>query len=230
MAPMTAKTNASIVYFESEGRQNLHEVVRVIRRALRKRPELRTLKMVIFTAEGQGPAIAYNMLREHRPKMIAVTFPLDFSVKLPDSEDRYFPRISEEVRRFFKVYEIDVIVPPDLPFDCIEGLDGHNQQVDLIKKTIAMFGSGFSLCIQAILRACDVGALDEGELVIGMSGDIAGLFIASNTKHFLNKANGLQDVEILCKPRCLTISRRAPAQSNPISTAKILEGEAPPSQ
>jgi hypothetical protein len=219
------KTCAQIVYFDSEGRQNLDEVLRVIKKALKNREELRSLKLVIFTAEGQGPAIAYNKLGEFRPKIIAVTFPGHFSVKRPDSDERYFPRISDDIRGFFNGVKIDVVVPPSLPFDTIDGLDAHNQQVGVIQKTIAMFGAGFGLCIQAVLRACDVGLVGEGERVIAMSGDTAGLFIASTTQHFLNKGNGLQIQEILCKPRNLTISRPAPRILAEPQGQKVLEGE-----
>ena len=223
------KTCAQIVYFDSEGRQNLEEVLRVVKKALKKREELRTLKIVIFTAEGQGPAMAYNMLREFRPKIIAVTFPVHFSVKRSDGEGRLFPRIREDIRDFFNGVKIEVVVPPSLPFDEIGGLDGHNQQVKLIRQTIAMFGSGFGLCIQAVLRACDVGLLDEGELVIAMSGDTAGLFVASSTQHFLNAQNGLQVQEIFCKARNLTISRPRPIALAEPQQQKALEGEVPKS-
>ena len=95
MGAMTnKKIGAQIVYFESEGRQNLDEVLRIIKKTLNKRQELRSRKLVIFTAEGQGPAMAYNKLREFKPRMIAVTFPVHFSVKMPDSDVRFFPRIS----------------------------------------------------------------------------------------------------------------------------------------
>jgi hypothetical protein len=106
-------------------------------------------------------------------------------------------------------------------------MEGHNQQVELIRKTIAMFGAGFGLCVQAVLHACDMGAVQEGEAVIAMSGDTAALLIASTTAHFLNKSNGLQIQEIFCKARSLTISRRAP---KPLMEAegKVLEGEISP--
>jgi hypothetical protein len=226
MANVNSKNYAAqIVYFNSEGRQNLAEVLRIIKRVLKKREELRSLKIVIFTAEGQGPAMAYNKLAEFMPKMIAVTFPVHFSVKLKDTEERYFPRIPDNIQQLFYGMQIDVVVPPSLPFDLIEGMDGHNQQVKVINQTIAMFGSGFGLCIQAVLRACDVGLLEEGEQVIAMSGDTAGLFVASTTSHFLNKANGLQVQEIFCKPRNLSISRPALKRLAEPQEKKILEGE-----
>jgi hypothetical protein len=218
-------SSTQIVYFDSEGRQNLDEVLRVVKKALSKREELRSLKIVFFTAEGQGPALAYSKLREYKPKMIAVTFPLHFSVKRAENDERYFPKIADDIRCFFDGVKIDVVVPPSLPFDSIDGLNGHNQQVEVIRQTIAMFGSGFGLCIQAVLRACDVGLLNEGELVIAISGDTAGLFVASATSHFLNQKGGLQVQEIFCKARKLTISRPTIKQLEEPQEKRLLEGE-----
>jgi hypothetical protein len=67
--------------------------------------------------------------------------------------------------------------------------------------------------------------LNEGDLVIAMSGDTAGLFVASNTQHFLNAQNGLQVQEIFCKARNLTISRPRPKSIAAPQQQKILEGE-----
>jgi hypothetical protein len=229
MDRLTQRKYSSIAYFEAEGRQNLNHVLRMIKKVLKKREDLRHLKLVIFTAEGQGPAIAYSVLREFATKIVAVTFPPRFSVKPANSEERYFPRIPDELRGFFAGAKVEVIVPPTLPFDSVNGLEGHNQQVEIVKSTIAVFGSGFSLSIQAVLLACDLGHLEEGEQVIAMSGDTAGLFVASTTAHFLNKTNGLQIQEIFCKPRGFTISRRKPIFESQ-GPQKVLEGKINPTE
>jgi hypothetical protein len=230
MAVMNSPTKSVIFYFESEGRDNLEEVLKVLKKTLRAREDLRGLKIVVFTAEGRGPALAYNRLGEFSPKMIAVTFPRGFSVR--NAEGRaYCPRIADTILKFFRGVEIEVIVPPRLPFDLIDGMDGHNQQMQLIRKTIAMFGSGFELCLQAVICACDAGHIEEGESVIVFSGDTAGLVVSSSTKHFLNPQRGLGIQEIFCKPRRLTISRPKPkepkesAPALPVATPKTLEGE-----
>lgn len=209
------KYPSQIVYFESEGREdNLQQVIRVIKKSLKKREELRALKLVIFTAMGQGPALAFKELMGYSPKIIAVTFSLDFSVKIADGEERFFPRIPTQVRKFFNGVEITVVPPAPLPFDSIEGMDWHNQQMKTVKDTIALFGGGFNACIQAVLRACDAGELVPGERVIAMSGDCAALITASTTTKFLT-AEGLCIHEILCKPRNFTIARRpAPASQS----------------
>jgi hypothetical protein len=222
MAGMNNATKSSIFYFETEGRiNNLEDVLKVLRKILKSREDLRELKIVVFTAEGRGPALAYNQLGEFSPRMIAVTFPRGFTIKGPNGP--YCPQIAENVLKFFKGVEIDVITPPRLPFDFIEGLDAHNQQMRLVSQTISIFGSGFALCLQAVMCACDMGFVKEGETVIAFSGDTAGLFVASPTKRFLNPQFGLAVQEIFCKPRNLTISRPKPRLIDP--ETKTIEGE-----
>jgi len=219
-----SKYPSQIVYFESEGRDgNLQHVIRVIKKFLKKRYEMRSLKLVIFTARGEGPMVAFKELIDYSPKIIAVTFPLDFSIKVPDSDERFFPRIPEQVKNFFTGVGISVVSPAPLPLDSIEGMESHNQEAKIVKDTIAIFGGGFTNCIQAVLRACDAGEVAPGERVIAMNGDCAAVMTACMTKKFLT-SEGISIHEILCKPRNLTIAR--PKQATwPTSTAEVLPPE-----
>lgn len=206
------KYPSQIVYFEREGRDNLGEVLRVVKKTLRKRTDLRALKLVIFTAEGEGPWMAYNQLDdEFDTKIVAVTFPLDYSAKYKD--ERIFPRIPDKVKKFFDGVGIMVVSPGPLPFDLIEGLEQHNQQMKIIRDAITIFGGGFTLCIQAVLRACDSGLVMPGEQVIAMGGDCAALITAGMTNKFLTK-NGISVDEILCKPRKFNIARADRSKSS----------------
>ena len=217
---MQSRRAHQILYFDAEGRRNLPEVIRVVKQKLKSREELRSLKMVVLTAEGEGPLLAYNSLVVYEPKIIAVTFPLAFSAKRKD-RSYYQPRISERQRRFFDGVGISVVVPDTLPFDFIEGMEAHNQQVRLAKDAITLFGGGFAICVQAVLRACDAGAVEVGERVIAISGDCAALVTASTTGKFLSRDGGLSINEIFCKPRNLTIARPIPARS----PSKVIERE-----
>jgi hypothetical protein len=198
------------VYFDQEGRANLGHVLRVIKKTLRKRPELRGTKLVIFTAIGEGPALAYSLLGEFDPRIIAVTFPPDFSVK---RGNRVFkPEIAPRLRAFFAGVNITVLTGR-LPFDEIEGAVVHNEQVKLIREVLGLWGGSFSLIVQAVLQACDRGEVEQGEMVIGMAGDSAALITASSTTKFLSKEGGFAINEVLCKPRRLTVSRPHPPQT-----------------
>ena len=203
---MSETSHSQIVYFEREGRENLRYVLRVLKKAFRKRQELRSLKLVIFTAMGEGPALAYNELGEFDLRIIAVTFPVGFSFKQEGGEQRVFPRIPPKVKKFFDGVDIRVLQPATLPFDSIEGLQAHNDQMQVIKDAITLFGGSFTLCVQAVLHACDAGEVEAGELVVAMTGDCAAIVTGSTTAKFLT-AGGLSINEILCKPRNLTIAK-----------------------
>ncbi len=98
-----------IVYFDTEGRTNLPEVIRVVKQKLKSREELRALKIVVLTAEGEGPLLAYNNLGMYDPKIVIVTFPLSFSVKGKD-DTRHYPKISERLKKFFVGLEFPIVV------------------------------------------------------------------------------------------------------------------------
>lgn len=219
--------SASITYFNEEGRENLVEVLRVIQRRLKKHPHMRELKLIIFTAYGEGPARAYNMLQEFEPRIIAVTCPPGFSVKR--GEDTYNPEISPKLRQFFDGVGIQVLTGR-LPFDSMDGMDGHNREMQLLRNSLSIFGGGIVPCLQAVLQACDMGAVEIGEQVIAMSGDWAVLITASTTANAFTREKGVAVNEILCKPSKFDICRVPPVLTGTEQTQegkKILEGEVP---
>jgi len=207
---MTDKVTFGISYFEQEGRHNLPEVLNRVKSAFAKREDIRTCKIIIFTALGEGPALAYNKLKEYDPKIIAVTFPPDYSVKKKSDEGQEIETpifISERLRKFFDGVGVKVL-SDRLPFEGFDGVDSVKQQMKLIKDVLSLFAGGFSLCVQAVLQACDMGAVTLGEKVVVITGDCAALVTASSTTKFLTYDEGLSINEILCKPRNLSITRK----------------------
>src|SRR5260221_8569034 len=84
--------------------------------------------------------------------------------------------------------------------------------MQLIKDVLNVFGGGFSLCVQAVLSACDHGEIATGEKVLSVTGDVAAVLTATTTERFLSKTEGIVVNEILCKPRNLTITRKRTSQ------------------
>lgn len=197
-------------YFEREGRQNLPHVLNVVKKAFKKRDDVRVCKLVIFTAVGEGPALAYNKLKEYKPKIIAVTFPPGFSVKRKNDDGNTIEmavHLSDELKNFFDGVGITVLTGR-LPFDGFDAVDSIKQQMKLIRDTLSLFGGGFSLCVQAVLQACDMGAIEIGEKVVAISGDCAAIMTASTTVKFLSFDGGLSVNEILCKARNFNVTRK----------------------
>jgi len=208
------KIFSGIVYFEKEGRQNLPYVLNAVKNAFRKREDIRACKIVIFTSEGQGPAIAYTKLKQYKPRIIAVTFQPGFSIKRTTSDGTEVETpigLSNDLKKFFDGVEVPVL-SSKLPLDGFDGASSIRQDLKLIKDVLSLFGGGFSLCVQAVLQACDMGAVGIGERVVVITGDCAALVTASNTAKFLSVEDGLSINEILCKPRNLSITRRPAKQ------------------
>jgi hypothetical protein len=182
----------SILYFEEEGRkENWPNVLRQVKRLFQQRPEVHSYKVIVYTAIGEGPVAAYNLLQEWDAKIIAVTLPPDFIV-VRDGQ-KVSPKIPPKARAFFDGVQIPVI-SSRLPFQRIEGATAHNEQMALICDVLSLFGGSFA----------------QGEKVIMITGDSAAIVTASTTAKFLTREEGLSINEIICKARHFTIARGLP--------------------
>jgi hypothetical protein len=199
-------------------------VLKVVRNRLSRKPELRNLKIVIFTAYGEGPARAFKMFEEYDPKIIAVTCPPDFTVKHEDHI--YKPQIDPKLRKFFDGVGITVLTGR-LPFDAIEGMDAHNREVQVVRNALSIFGGGVVPCLQAVLQSCDMGTVEVGEKVIAISGDWAVLMTASTTSAAFGREHGVSINEIFCKPNTFDLCRKfipeIPAATS--TESDVIEGE-----
>jgi hypothetical protein len=196
----------SITYFLQEGRDNLSECLKIAFQVAKKQ---NVEKVVMFTARGDGILLALNTLcplDEYKDiKLVAVTF----------SPGRLFTkdgkplevRISDEAEKAMKERGIPV-VRAHLPFDPIappfKDRGVLAQDLSLVESALNIFGGGMSLCVQAVLLACDAGAVALGEHVIAMTADTAILVQAAPTARMLRE---LTIREILCKPAILSIGR-----------------------
>ena len=117
------------------------------------------------------------------------------------------------------------IVKAHSPFDPItspgrqRGVLG--QDLSLVGDALDVLCGSMSLCVQAILLACDAGAVSLREHVIALTSDTAVLAQASNTSRMLSD---LIIREILCKPAVLTVSRKEIADKVPVQL-ELVPGE-----
>ena len=213
-------------YFDSEGRENLKQVLRVVKRSLRNSEEMRNLKLVFFTAYGEGPLLATQTLKEWTPKIIAVTFPPTFKVRR--GEEWVTPTLTKEVDTFLRDMDVRIITAR-LPLDTMVGAESHSREMDTIKNALAMFGESFPLCVQAVLQACDFGFVENGESVIGITGDTAAIIRACPTENFLSPRSLFFVREFLCKPAVRELNRKLHGKPEAI-IQKTLEGNVQPIQ
>ncbi|MGE5113887.1 MAG: hypothetical protein ACM3JB_23735 [Acidobacteriaceae bacterium] len=144
-------------------------------------------------------------LTEYR-RLVAVTFPVGkpftnaagehLKVEIPTT-------LREEMRQ-----RGIPVVRAHLPFDPISGTYPSRgvlgQDLNLVANALNMFGGSMSLCVQAIVMACDAGEVQPGDHVIALTSDTAILAQAAPTANMLK---GLAIREVLCKPAIYTIGR-----------------------
>jgi len=205
---MTNKFSAPTTYFLSEGRDNLRECLAIAFEAAKQH---NISKIVIFTAEGEGIRLALEEFslspRYDKTRLVGVTFPN--GKRFTDANGNpLHVEIPKELERHFKSLDIPII-RAHLPFDPIAP-PFHDrgvlaQDLSLVGEALNMLCGSMSLCVQAIVLACDAGAVALGEHVIALTSDTAILAQATCTRMMLSD---LIIREILCKPAVFTIGRQ----------------------
>jgi hypothetical protein len=206
----------STTYFLQEGRENTRECLKVAFQAAKQQS---ISKLVIFTARGEGIRIAlqdFCSQDEYKNiRLVAVTFPFGKNFTNPDGTVLTVA-IDQANEILFRESGVPII-RAHLPFDPIAPLSykqGGNlgQDLSLIGEALNIFGGSMSLCVQAILMACDAGAVALAEHVIALTSDTAILAQGTCTRHMLGQ---LVIREILCKPAVLTVGRQEVAEKLP---------------
>ena len=209
---MQSHFRAPTTYFLAEGKENLTECLAVAFDAAREHD---IGKIIIFTAEGEGIRLAIENFRSQPQfqgiKLVGVTFPK--GKRFTDATGR--PRrveIPPDLESQFQSQGVPII-RAHLPFDPILPPFGDRgvlaQDLSLVGDALNMFCGSMSLCVQAVVLACDAGAVGMGEHVIALTSDTAILARASCTRQMLSS---LVIREILCKPAILTIGRKEVAE------------------
>jgi hypothetical protein len=204
---MQSQFTTSATYFLQEGRENLHECLKIAFQTAKKQ---HIDKVVMFTARGDGILLALNTLcgqDDYKDiKLVAVTFSPTRMFTTPEGNPMVVS-ISPEADEAIKKNKIP-LVKAHLPFDPIAPPFNDRgvlaQDLSLVESALNIFGGGMSLCVQAVILACDAGAIGLGEHVIAMTADTAILVQASSTARMLRE---LIVREILCKPAILSIGR-----------------------
>jgi hypothetical protein len=213
----------SITYFAEEGKNNLSECLRlsfetVVRFGLEK--------LVIFTGVGEGiqQAIDEYLSQDayRHIRVVGVTFAQGFEVRQNGQATAHdFP---SELRRSFLGHGIP-IVRAHLPFDPISmQYQQHGvlaQDLGIVGNALNIFCGSMSLCVQALLMACDAGEIEIGEHVVVMTSDTALIARAAPTSRLLTD---LIVRQIICKPAFLTVAKSEKAlEGVEIPTPNVIE-------
>lgn len=221
---MPTSFDYSTTYFWQEGKPNLHDCLRIAFDAAKKHA-VRTI--VIFTGVGDGIRVAcehYLSQEEYAGiRIVAVTFPHGHKFDISDADSQWIT--SQGIS----------LVRAHLPFDPIRTqYQGHGilgQDFSLLGNVLTIFGGSMSLCVQAVLMACDAGIVRQGEHVISLTSDTSILVRSAPTSHLLTD---FMVREIFCKPVVMNISKKetlelglsATTLEDPSATPpKLIEGK-----
>jgi hypothetical protein len=188
--------------FESEGKHNARNTIRIVAKAATK---LDVRKIVVFASSAQN-VLALRKAASPDCGILAVTFPAGLTAMTDDMEPIMMGMPSRVDRRELREAGIHVhqgVMPLRALGENISPI------IDAMQRVFSLLGGGTELCVQAVLMATDAGYLTEGERCIVMSADTALVMRAGNAFRFL-KPNSRAAIEhILCKPLEYQISRRA---------------------
>ena len=193
-------------YFDGEGRDFMEPC---LRHTFKWCDEHGVGKVVIFTGTGEGPMFAArNLLPDYESiTAVAVTPPAGrLYVRDPTKAERELVRsgVPPRIQQFLQAFGVPVI-SANLPFKRMEG--DQASPWPQVERAYGVLGGGFSLCVQAVLVACDAGRVAVGERVAAATADTAIVAIASRTETFLSPTEGLLVEHILCRPSRYTISK-----------------------
>lgn len=225
---MQDQFTAPITYYLQEGKANLRQTIKIALEAA-KAHSINTV--VIFTSKGEGVRVAHDAIHTSGSQLtnidlIAVTFPQGFHF-VDEKQQPMDVDISPENKDLFRRENIP-LVRAHMPFHPIPPFFKNRgvlaNDLSLVENALNVFGGSMSLCVQAVLMACDAGVVPIGEHVIACTSDTAILAKATCTTRLLTE---FIVREILCKPAVFDIGMKEnketalPDQNQP----PMLEGE-----
>jgi len=161
-------------------------------------------KILVFTADGEGPFELRKQLGNNEDiDIIAVSFPnlMPFFQKETDGDIKeFFPKTSyDEHKEKFQNENIK-LVQGVMPFEEVIIPGANDTKLKAIKESLNLFSGGLKLCVQAALMATDSGAIKPGEEIISMSADTSIITNGANSRFLFHPTKGLKINKIICKP------------------------------
>jgi hypothetical protein len=206
---MQNQFTAPITYYLQEGKVNLRQTIKI---ALEAAKAHRVHIVVVFTSQGDGVRLAFDEI--HAPgstmehvRLVAVTFPQGMHF-VDDQKAPMHVDISSENKELFQKENIPVVrahmpFAPIPPFFKDRGVLAND--LSLVENALNIFGGSMSLCVQAVLMACDAGHVSIGDHVVACTSDTAILAKATCTTRLLTE---FVVREILCKPALFDIGKK----------------------
>ncbi|HET9285446.1 MAG TPA: hypothetical protein VFR24_26135 [Candidatus Angelobacter sp.] len=206
---MQDQFTAPITYYLQEGKANLHQTVKI---ALEGAKAHNVKTVVIFTSQGEGVRVAHDAIQAPGSpfadiNIVAVTFPQGMQF-VDEKQQPMLVDILPENKDLFRRENIP-LVRAHMPFHPIPPFFKNRgvlaNDLSLVENALNIFGGSMSLCVQAVLMACDAGIVPIGDHVITCTSDTAVLAKATCTTRLLTE---FIVREILCKPAIFDIGMK----------------------
>lgn len=175
-----------IVYFETPGRRNTEETLRLVDERAKARE---ITKIILASTRGDTARLAAERFAGTQIEMVVVPHQYGFG------EAQRFPSelVSELQQKGHRVHFGTMLFHTD-------GFYG-TRAPSVMATLLRIFCQGMKVCIEIILMAVDGGCVADGEKVIAVTGtgrgaDTAVVAIAAPS----NKLSELHITEIICKP------------------------------
>jgi hypothetical protein len=197
-------------YLAGEGREFMQECIRLSAAAC-LRLSVRT--MIIFTGTGEGLRFAASEILPQPPyedlHLVGVTPPAGRAYKTnPGDPNSPMVRAGISPALRDELWDLDIeLVSAHLPFKEIHNGRERSSEWSRVAEAYSVLGGGFALGIQAVLMACDAGAVQSGERVLAVTADTSFVAIACRTESFLSPTEGLLVEHFICRPMRYPVSK-----------------------
>ena len=175
-----------VVYFETAGKENTYEVLRLVKERARVRG---IKKIVLASTRGDTARKAADFFNGSDLRLVVIPHQFGFG------EQQRFPLelANELVNKKHHVHFGTMLFHTD----DLYGVRAPRLMATLLR----VFCQGIKVCVETILMACDGGLIEQGEKVIAVAGTGAGADTAVvATAAPSTKLTELHINEIVCKP------------------------------
>jgi hypothetical protein len=175
-----------IVYFETVGKENTPEVLRLVRERAQERG---ITKVVLASTRGDTARVAADAFAGSDIRLVVIPHQFGFG------ERQRFPQelVSELEQKGHRVHFGTMLFHTE----DLYGVRAPRLMATLLRT----FCQGIKVCVEIILMACDGGLIEHNEKVIAVAGTGAGADTAVvATSAPSNRLPDLHIHEIICKP------------------------------
>lgn len=175
-----------IVYFETAGKENTAEVLRLVKERAAARG---IFKIVLASTRGDTARTALDAVDGTDIRLVVIPHQFGFG------ERQRFPQelVAEIEKKGHRVHFGTMLFHTEELY----GVKAPRLMANLLRT----FSQGMKVCVEIIMMACDGGVITSGEKVIAVAGTGAGADTAIlATAAPSTRMSGLHIHEIICKP------------------------------